>query len=102
MIKATLKYKSTHKKKKIELPDNFDTGDIICVISETIRNFDDSEVIPNLGYDRIGKEIFEIVLDDGRVYHCYEVIINKYRLYIEYFDEEGLEYFCIADFMLRR
>ena len=102
MIKATLKHINTRKEEEIELPDTTDTGDIICIISKTIRNFDDSEIIPNLGYDCIGKEIFEIVLDDGRVYHCYEVIINKYRLYIEYFDEEGYEYYCIADFMLTR
>ena len=102
MIKATLKHKITHKKEKIELPDTADTGDIICVISETIRNFDDSEFIRNLGYDCIGKEIFEIALEDGSVYHCYEQALNKYRLYEEYVDEEGFEYDCIADFMLRR
>ena len=102
MIKATLTPKRTRpKKQEIELPDTVDTGDIICVISETIRNFDVSEFIRNLGYDCIGKEIFEIALEDGRVYHCYEQVPNKYRLYVEYVDEEGFEYDWIADFMLK-
>ena len=102
MIKAILKHKNTRKKEEIELPDTADTGDIICVISETMRNFDGSEVIRNLGYDCIGKEIFEIALEDGRVYHCYELVPNKYRLYEAGFDEDGEYYCCIADFMLRR
>ena len=105
MIKATLKHKNTHtpKTEEIELPDTADTGDIICVISEAIRNsgykyfnykrFD--------GKDWMDREIFEIALEDGRVYHCYEVVINKYRLYVEYVDEEGFEHDWIADFILK-
>ena len=93
MIKATLKHKNTRTKtEEIELPDTADTGDIICVISEAMRNFDYS--------DCIDADTFEVALEDGRVYYCYEVVINKYRLYVEYIDEEGPEYYCVADFML--
>ena len=105
MIKATLTHKNTHTKtEEIELPDTADTGDIICVISEAIRNPDyerciDEEFLENALKD--GTEIFEIALEDGRVYHCYEVVINKYRLYVECVDEEGFEYDWIADFMLK-
>ena len=105
MIKATLTPKHARpKKQEIELPDTFDTGDIICVISEAIRNsgykpfnykrFD--------GKDWRDREIFEVALEDGTVYHCYEVVFNKYRLYVEYIDEEGFEYDWIADFILTR
>ena len=104
MIKATLTPKHARpKKQEIELPDTADTGDIICVISEAIRN----SGYKNFNYKRfdgkdwIDREIFEVALEDGRVYHCYEVVLFKYRLYLEYIDEEGLEYYCIADFMLR-
>ena len=107
MIKATLTHKNTRtpKTEEIELPDTADTGDIICVISEAIRNsnyadFITEKILENALKD--GTEIFEIALEDGTVYHCYEVVINKYRLYIEYFDEEGFEYYDIADFMLTR
>lgn len=93
MIKATLTHKNTRTKtEEIELPDTADTGDIICVISEAIRNFDYD--------DCIDRDIFEIALEDGRVYYCYEQVPNKYRLYVYYIDEEGEEYYCIADFML--
>ena len=103
MIKATLKYKNTHTKKKIELPDTADTGDIICVISEAMRNPHyktriDKKFLENALKD--GTEIFEVALEDGRVYHCYEQVYNKYRLYVEYVDEEGCEYNWVADFML--
>ena len=108
MIKATLKHKNTYTKKteKIELPDNFDTGDIICVISEAMRNSDYADLI-YFNYEHVDdwrdREIFEIALEDGTVYYCYEVVINKYRLYEAGIDEfEGEYYFCIADFMLRR
>ena len=103
MIKATLTPKHARpKKQEIELPNGFNTGDIICVISEAIRNsgykhfnykrFD--------GKDWIDREIFEVALEDGRVYHCYEVVINRYRLYVEYVDEEGFEFDWLADFRL--
>ena len=94
MIKATLTPKHARpKKQEIELPDTTDTGDIICVIAEAMRSFDYS--------DCIDADIFEVALEDGRVYHCYEVVIFKYRLYVEYVDEEGFEYDWIADFMLK-
>ena len=105
MIKATLTPKHARpKKQEIELPDTFDTGDIICVISEAIRN----SGYKHFNYKRFDvkdwrdREIFEVALEDGRVYHCYEVVFNKYRLYVEYFDEEGFEYDWIADFILTR
>ena len=102
MIKATLTPKHARpKKQEIELPDTADTGDIICVISEAMRNSD----YKHFNYEHLDdwrdREIFEVALEDGRVYHCYEVVINKYRLCIEYVDEEGFEYYEIADFMLR-
>ena len=100
MIKAILKNKNTRKKEKIELPDTADAGDIIYVISKAMRNSDYKYFNYEHLDDWIDREIFEIALEDGRIYHCYEVVINKYRLYVEYFDEEGLEYYCIADFML--
>ena len=103
MIKATLTYKHTRPKKvEIELPDTADTGDIICVISEAMRNsnfkhFNFKHFVLEDWRDR---EIFEVALEDGRVYYCYEVVINKYRLYVEYVDQDGLEYDWVADFML--
>ena len=101
MIKATLTHKNTRTKtEEIELPDTADTGDIICVISEAMRNSD----YKHFNYEHLDdwrdREIFEVALEDGRVYYCYEVVINKYRLYVEYVGEEGLEYNWVADFML--
>ena len=94
MIKATLKHINTHTEtEKIELPDTVNTGDIICVVYHAMGNFDYD--------DCMDMDTFEIALEDGRVYHCYEVVINKYRLYVEYVDEEGFEYDWIADFMLK-
>ena len=93
MIKATLTHKNTRTQtERIELPDTVDVGDIICVIEEAIRNFDYS--------DCIDAEIFEVALEDGRVYYCYEVVPNKYRLYVAGFDEDGEYYNWIADFIL--
>ena len=93
MIKATLTHKNTRpKKEEIELPDTADTGDIICVISKAIRNSKYKHCID--------REIFEIALEDGRVYYCYEVVINKYRLYEAGFDYDGEYYAWIADFIL--
>ena len=102
MIKATLTPKHARpKKQEIELPDTADTGDIICVITEAMRNSD--YIYFNYEHldDWMDREIFEVALEDGRVYHCYEVVINIYRLYVEYVDEEGFEYDWIADFMLK-
>lgn len=89
-MKATLTHKNTRTKtEEIEVPDVVNTGDIICIIAEAIRNFDYD--------DCMDSDIFEIALEDGRVYHCYEVVINKYRLYVE---EPGFDYEWLADFML--
>ena len=89
MIKATLTHKNTRTKtEEIELPDVVNTGDIICVIAEAMRNFDYEDCIDG--------DIFEIALEDGRVFHCYEFAnINKYRLYVE---EPGFDYEWLADF----
>ena len=94
MIKATLKHKNIRTKtEEIELPDAVNTGDIICVIAEAIRNFDYDDCIEG--------DTFEIALEDGRVYYCYEVVPNKYRLYVYYIDEEeGEEYYLLAEFFL--
>ena len=103
MIKATLTPKHARpKKQEIELPDTADTGDIICVITEAMRNKHFNYKHFNYEHldDWIDREIFEVALEDGRVYHCYEVVINKYRLYVYYIDEEGEEYNWVADFML--
>lgn len=101
MIKAILTPKHARpKKQEIELPDTADTGDIICVISEAMRNSDYKHFNYEPLEDWRKREIFEIALENGIVYHCYEVVINKYRLYEEYVDEEGFEYNWIADFML--
>ena len=101
MIKATLTPKHARpKKQEIELPDTADTGDIICVITEAMRNSDYKYFNYEHLDDWIDREIFEVALEDGRVYHCYEVVINKYRLYVYYIDEEGEEYNWVADFRL--
>ena len=92
-MKGILKHINTHTEtEEIKLPDVVNTGDIICAVYNATRNFD---------YDNcIDGDTFEIALEDGRVYHCYELVPNKYRLYVEYVDEEGYEYDWIADFML--
>ena len=93
MIKATLKHINTSTKtEEIELPDTVNTGDIICVIAEAMRNFDYSDCIDG--------DIFEIALEDGRIYHCYECtdIFGKYRLYVEEPDVDYYEW--LAEFKL--
>ena len=90
MLKATLKHKNTHTEtEEIELPDIVNTGDIICAITEAIRNFDYA--------DCIDADIFEITLEDGRVFRCYQFAnICQYRLYVE---EPGSDdYKWLADF----
>ena len=83
MIKATLKHINTHTETdEIELPDAVDTGDIICVIAEAMRNFDYS--------DCIEADVFDIALENGRVYHCYRLDFNKFRLYVE---EPNVDYY---------
>ena len=101
MIKAILTPKHARpKKQEIELPDTADTGDIICVITEAMRNSDCKCFNYEHLDDWIDREIFEVALEDGRVYHCYEEIINKYRLYVAGFDEEGEYFDWLADFRL--
>ena len=89
-MKATLTHQNTHTEtEEIELPDIVNTGDIICAITEAMRNFDYADCIDG--------DIFEIALEDGRIYHCYEFAnVNKYRLYVE---EPGFDdYEWLADF----
>ena len=93
MIKATLTHKNTRTKtEEIELPDVVNTGDIICVIAEAMRNFDYD--------DCMDQDIFEIFLEDGRIYHCNQVAneFNKYRLYVEEPDVDYYEW--LAEFKL--
>ena len=89
MMKGILKHTNTRTKtEEIEVPDVVNTGDIICIIAEAIRNFDYDDCIDG--------DTFEIALEDGRVFHCYELAnINKYRLYVE---EPGSDYEWVADF----
>lgn len=90
MIKATLKHINTHTKtEEIELPDAVNTGDIICVIAEAMKNFDYD--------DCIDQDIFIIDLEDGRRFYCLESpnIFNKWRLYVQ---EPGFDYELIANF----
>ena len=89
MIKATLKHINTHTEtEKIELPDTVDTGDIICVVHHAMRNFDYD--------DCIDMDTFEIALEDGRIYHCYRLDFNKFRLYVE---EPNFDYYeWLAEF----
>ena len=103
MIKATLTPKHARpKKQEIELPDTADTGDIICVISEAIRK--SKYIYFNYEHldDWMDREIFEVALEDGRVYHCYEEFPNTYRLYVYYIDYDGEYFDWIANFMLKR
>ena len=92
MIKATLKHRNTRTKtEEIELPDVVNTGDIICVIAEAMRNFDYS--------DCIEADVFDIALENGRVFHCYQIPnINEWRLYVEVPDSDDYEW--LADFIL--
>ena len=90
MIKGTLTHKNTRTKtEEIELPNGFNTGDIISVIANAMRNFDYE--------DCIDADIFEIALEDGTVYRCYQFAnICQYRLYLE---EPGSDdYKWLADF----
>ena len=93
MIKATLTHQNTHTEtEEIELPDIVNTGDIIRAIAEAMRNFDYA--------DCMDADIFEIALEDGRVFHCYPFanIFNKWRLYVE---EPGFDdYEWLADFKM--
>ena len=81
MIKATLTHKNTRTKtEEIELPNGFNTGDIISVIAEAMRNFDYD--------DCMDMDTFEISVETGLVYHCYRLDFNKFRLYEETPDGE--------------
>ena len=88
MIKATLKHINTRiKTEEIELPNGFNTGDIISVIANAMENFDYD--------DCMDRDVFEISLETGLVFHCYELSFYKYRLYEETPDGE---YEWVADF----
>ena len=91
-MKGILKHINTHTEtEEIKLPDVVNTGDIICAVYNATRNFD---------YDNcIDGDTFEIALEDGRVFHCYEFAnINKYRLYVEEPDVDYYEW--LADFKM--
>ena len=88
MIKATLKHTNTHTKtEEIELPDTVNTGDIICLVYHAMGNFDYD--------DCMDMDTFEIALEDGRVYRCYRLDFNRFRLYEETPDGE---YELVANF----
>ena len=88
MIKATLKHTNTRTKtEEIELPDTADTGDIICVVHHAMGNFDYD--------DCMDMDTFEIALEDGRVYHCYQLDFNNFSLYVQ---EPGFDYELVAEF----
>ena len=91
-MKGILKHINTHTEtEEIKLPDVVNTGDIICAVYNATRNFDYDDCIDG--------DIFEIALEDGRVYHCYELAnINKYRLYVEEPDVDYYEW--LADFKM--
>ena len=81
MIKATLKHTNTYTKtEEIELPNGFNTGDIICVVYHAMENFDYD--------DCIDMDKFEISVETGLVYHCYRLDFNKFSLYEETPDGE--------------
>ena len=83
MIKATLKHKNTYTQtEEIELPDTVNTGDIISAVYNAMGNFDYD--------DCMDMDTFEIALEDGRVYHCYRLDFNKFRLYVE---EPNVDYY---------
>ena len=88
MIKATLKHTNTYTKtEEIELPNGFNTGDIISVIAEAMRNFDYD--------DCMDMDTFKISVETGLVYRCYRLDFNKFHLY------EGTpdgEYELVAEF----
>ena len=81
MIKATLKHINTRTKtEEIELPNGFNTGDIISVIDDAMGNFDYD--------DCMDMDTFEISVETGLVYHCYRLDFNKFSLYEETPDGE--------------
>ena len=89
MIKATLTPKHARpKKQEIELPDTADTGDIISVIATAMENFDYD--------DCMDCDVFEISVETGLVYHCYQLDFNKFRLYVEEPDVDYYEW--LAEF----
>ena len=94
MIKATLTHKNTRTKtEKIKVPDTVNAGDIIHAIAKFMRNVDYD--------DCINGGTFEILLENGLFFYCeHEGYTDKYRLYVEEFDEYGGYYDLIADFRL--
>ena len=88
MIKATLKHINTRTKtEEIELPNGFNTGDIISVIANAMENFDYD--------DCMDCDVFEISVETGLVYHCYQLDFNKFSLYVQ---EPGFDYELVAEF----
>lgn len=83
------------KTEEIELPDVVDTGDIINALTKATRIFNYDDYM-----DYMDSDIFEIALENGTVYDCYKLFFDKYRLYVEYVDEEGFEHDWLADFRL--
>ena len=76
MIKATLKHINTHAKtEEIELPNGFNTGDIISVIDYAMGNFDYD--------DCMDMDKFVISIETGLVYRCYRLDFNQFSLYEE-------------------
>ena len=76
MIKGTLKHTNTHTQtEEIELPNGFNTGDIISVIATAMENFDYD--------DCMDMDKFEVDVETGLVYHCYRLDFNKFSLYEE-------------------
>ena len=87
-MKGILKHTNTRTKtEEIELPDTVNTGDIICLVYHAMGNFDYD--------DCMDMDTFEIALEDGRVYHCYRLDFNKFRLYVQ---EPGFDYELVAEF----
>ena len=90
MIKAVIEHINTRTQtERIELPDVITTGDIICAIADAMERFDYD--------DCMDCDIFNIALEDGRVYRCIESpdVFNKWRLYVQ---EPDGDYELVADF----
>ena len=87
-MKGILKHTNTHTQtERIELPDPVNTGDIISAVYNAMGNFDYD--------DCMDMDKFEIALENGRVYHCYRLDFNKFRLYVQ---EPGFDYELVAEF----
>ena len=95
MIKATIRHIINNRiqtEEEIELPDTVHTSDIINAVDNAMGNFEH--------YDYKEKETFEIALENGLVFHCDRLGINKFSLGVETFD--GYSDDWIADFTILR